>query len=118
MGLLGIITGIAILLVVGTVGVGAYLYFDDYRVEATVQETRCAEGEVDVKTKLFGIEHTVADVPLQQCGMLERGNFVEYRVRSERTTLYDVEGGQCIYDSLTGPFCGGSASLFGAPSTL
>lgn len=118
MNLFGIVAGIAAVLVVGTVGVGVYLYFDDYKVEANVQETRCAQGEIDIKTKLLGIEHTVVDVPLQQCSLLEKGNFVEYRVRSQRTTLWDVEGGKCIYDSLTGPFCGGSASLFGAPSTL
>lgn len=110
MGLVGSIVLVAGLLVAGAVGTAAYLYTSDYKVEATVQETRCSQGEIDVKTKLFGIEHTVPDVPLQQCSLLAPGNFVEYRVKSQRTTLWDVEGGQCIYDSATGPFCGGSAA--------
>lgn len=117
MGLLGILLTVAGLLVVGIGGTGAYLYATDYKVDATVTGKDCAAGEVDVKTKLFGLEHTVADVPMQQCALLEKGNFVEYRIKSERTTLWDVEGGRCIYDSRTGPGCGGSTPLLGAAST-
>lgn len=117
MGLLGILLTVAGLLVVGVGGTAAYLYATDYKVDATVTSTDCAAGEVGVKTKLFGLEHTVPDVPVQQCALIKPGNFVEYRIKSERTTLWDIEGGRCIYDSLTGPGCGGGAPLLGAPVT-
>lgn len=100
---------IAILLAVLVAGVlvtGIVLYAVDYRIDATVQETRCDLLQVTVKTKQFGIEHTVRDVPADQCGVLEPGDFVQYRIRSQRTTLYDEEGGRCLYDSETGPYCG------------
>lgn len=82
---------------------GAFLYWSDYKVDATVQETNCSLFEVTVKTKQFGIEHTVTDVPLRECLLLQPGSFVEYRIRTQHTTLYLSEGGDCIYDSRTGP---------------
>lgn len=114
MGLLGTSLAIVAVLVVGVLGVGGYLYATDYKLEATVQDTDCGRGDVDVKTKLFGLEHTVPDVPAQQCNLLAPGNFVEYRLRSERTTLYQSEGGACIYDSETGPACGGTMAPGGS----
>ena len=50
----------------------------------------------------FGLEHTVQDVPLAQCLLLEPGDYVKYRIRTQRTTLYDASG-DCVYDSGTGP---------------
>ena len=109
MGLVGIVLGIVGgLLGLAVIG-GAVLYASDYRIDATVQQTHCERGEVEVKTKTLGIDHTVSGVPSQQCGALEAGNFVEYRVKSKRTTIFDAEGGQCIYDSVTGPSCGQSS---------
>lgn len=101
-------------LVAGLLVTGVVLYAVDYRIDATVQETRCDLLEVKVKTKQFGIEHTVRDVPVDQCGVLEPGDFVQYRIRSQRTTLYDEEGGRCLYDSETGPYCGqGGGGILG-----
>lgn len=80
---------------------------------AAVSETRCELLQVKVHTRLFGIDHTVQDVPVQQCNALEPGNFVQYRVRSQRTTLYDREGGQCLYDSETGLYCGERGAMGG-----
>ncbi|MEK6976582.1 MAG: hypothetical protein AABY18_09600 [Candidatus Thermoplasmatota archaeon] len=82
---------------------GALLYVADYKVDATVEDTRCDVLEVTVRTKQFGLEHTVRGIPVTQCLLLEPGNFVEYRIRTQRTTLYESEGGDCIYDSKTGP---------------
>lgn len=121
MGLIGLLSSIATVLVLGVVGTGGYLYMTDYALEATVQGTNCTAGEVEVKTKMFGLEHTVPDVPAQQCAVLAPGNFVEYRVKSERTTLFESEGGACIYDSKTGPFCGqqgGGPGGSGGPGLL
>lgn len=96
-----LVTLFALLAVVA--GIGFVLYLADYKVEANVQETHCQHGEVHVKTKQFGIEHTVKDIPMHECVLLKPGSFVEYRIRTQRTTLYVSEGGDCVYDSATGP---------------
>jgi hypothetical protein len=106
MGLFNVIGTIAGILVLGAVGTGVYLYATDYKIQATVQETDCAAGEVVVETKLFSITHTVKDVPFAECSQLAPGSFVEYYLRSQRTTLYASEGGPCIYDTKTGVRCG------------
>lgn len=80
---------------------GFVLYLQDYKLEAHVQDTRCERSEVEIKTKQFGIVHTVTEVPLNECLVLQVGSFVEYRIRSQRTTLYLSEGGDCVYDSQT-----------------
>lgn len=105
MGVVGILVAVVGMAVVGAGGTAAYLFASDYKAEATVQED-CAGGQVDVKTKRFGLDHTVTDIPPQQCLLLKKDSFVEYRIRSRHTTLYEVEGGRCIYDTVTGPFCG------------
>lgn len=91
-------------------GVGAIAYAADAPVEATIIEKDCpgalrgGPGEVTVKTKLFGIEHSL-DVPRDQCLAVQEGNFARYHVRSQRTELYDKEGGRCIFDSEKGIGC-------------
>ena len=111
MGVLGIVAIAVGVLVVGGGATGVVLYNKDFRVDATVQQTRCGQGEVDVRTKMFGIDHTVSGLQPQQCGALSEGNFVEYRVKSKHTTIYEVEGGKCLYDSITGFGCGRSTPL-------
>ena len=81
---------------------GAALWVTDYKVTADVEETRCDLSQVTVRARQFGLEHTVQDVPLTQCLLLEPGDYVEYRIRSQRTTLYDADG-DCVYDSTVGP---------------
>lgn len=103
MALFGWILAGTVVIVVGLAATGAILYATDYKVDASVQETNCGLAQVKVHTKQFGLHHTVTDIPLQQCLLLNPGNFVEYRIRTQRTTLYASEGGDCIYDSLTGP---------------
>lgn len=112
MGLFSLVANVVGVLLLAGAGGGVYLYATDFKLSATIQETRCVDGEIDVETKKLGIDHTVKKVPAEQCNRLEAGNFVEYRVRSKRTTLYEVEGGECIYDSKTGPFCGDPPTLF------
>lgn len=96
--------GILVGLVLALAG---FLYASDYAVEATVQDKRCslAGSEIDVRTKAFGIDHTVRDVPLGSCHLVQPGNFATYHVRSGRTTLYASEGGDCLYDSARGVAC-------------
>lgn len=81
---------------------GAALWASDYAVTADVEQTRCDISQVVVRTRQFGLEHTVQDVPLTQCLLLEPGDYVQYRIRTQRTTLYDATG-DCVYDSVTGP---------------
>lgn len=106
MGLFNLVGTIAGILVLTAVGTGVYLYASDYKVGATVQDTNCADNEVMVKTKQFAITHTVKDVPFTECSQLAPGSFVEYYVRSQRTTLYASEGGECLYDTQSGVRCG------------
>jgi hypothetical protein len=70
-------------------------------VDATVTQTDCARGQVQVTTKLFALEHAVTDIPAQQCLLLNPGNFVEYHLRTEHTRVFEFEGGNCLYDSVT-----------------
>ncbi|MEK6984775.1 MAG: hypothetical protein AABX89_00105 [Candidatus Thermoplasmatota archaeon] len=110
-GLIGLIVGgLLVLLVVA----GAALYASDYAIEATVVEKSCVprsvfnagqSGSVTVETKLFGIRYSMPDVDASTCAAVQSGNFVLFRVRSQQTTLYESEGGDCIYDSVTGPGC-------------
>lgn len=81
---------------------GAALWASDYAVTADIEQTRCDVSQVLVRTRQFGLEHTVEDVPITQCLLLEPGDFVEFRIRTQRTTLYDADG-QCVYDSVSGP---------------
>lgn len=96
------------LLVVAVVSVVALLlailglaYAADYPVGATVQE-RCTPLNgyaVPIRTDLFAIEHTVTGIPPQQCSLVGPGNYVEYRLRSGRVSMYETQGGACIFDS-------------------
>jgi hypothetical protein len=80
-------------------------YASDYGLEARVVDKRCAifgPSSVSVETKLLGIGHT-APVPYETCAVLGAGNFIVYHVRSGRTSLYESEGGACLYDTVGGP---------------
>lgn len=110
--LVGTLVVIGLVLVGGAVGTGAYLYATDYVLKADVQDKLCLgpvapdDGNVvSVKTRVLGLDHDVKGIPDQQCQLLSEGNYVEYHVRTKHTTLYEREGGKCIYDSLTGIFC-------------
>jgi hypothetical protein len=104
MGLPGLVLTLVLVLVGGAAATGAVLYATDYTMEADVTDKDCTLALVSVETRLFGIDHDVAGVPVQQCSILQVGDFVEYRIRSKHTTLY--RDGQCIYDSETGTGCG------------
>ncbi len=120
--------GLIATIILGIVGlaavlaaVGATLYATDFPVEATIIDKSCASSgggggifpaaarsSVTIRTKLFGIEHTLTEFDDNQCRALragEDGNFVVYHIQSERTILYEREGGSCIYDSATGLGC-------------
>ncbi len=95
---------------------GGVLYANDYGLEATVVGGTCAsynptgvltsppaERTITVQTKMFGIEYTMTEVPTEQCAAIGKDNFVKYHLKSERTSLWEKEGGTCLYDSEYGP---------------
>jgi hypothetical protein len=106
-GLLGAVAAAAILVLVGLVGVGAYLYSTDYALRADVQGKECGLGSlnvVSVHTRTLGIDHDVVGVPQHECSIIQVGDEVQYHVRTQHTTIY--RDGECFYDSETGPGCG------------
>jgi hypothetical protein len=116
MGLLGSLFTLVAVLLVGAAGTGAYLYATDYTLKADVLGKSCKgsapddQNVVDIKTRQFGIEHAVAGIPDRECTLLQKGDYVEYRIRSERTTLYNSDG-RCLYDTETGVGCTGAGGL-------
>jgi hypothetical protein len=107
MGILGSVVrgvvGLATLLLV----IGLIAYWADYSVDATVTKKvdTGSSCEITVKTKMLGITHTMKDLDAQTCFAVHEGNFVTYHIRSKHTTLFESQGGNCIYDSITGPMC-------------
>lgn len=104
-----LVVRVALGLLVALVAGGAIVYATDYGLEAEVVAKDCgattpggafplAAPSVTVKTKLGGLRHTQG-LPAQQCAVVQVGNFVVYHIRSGRTSLYESEGGACIYDS-------------------
>jgi hypothetical protein len=96
--------------VVALVAFAGIVYATDYGVEATVVGKDCGAGggvlplsapSVTVKTKVGALRHTQG-LPAQQCAVVPVGGFVVYHIRSGRTSLYETEGGKCIYDSARG----------------
>lgn len=106
--------GIVKLVIFGVVGLVVLLgaiagiyYATDGAVDATVTDKQCGfgGGTVTVVTKfpVSGIEHTLQDVPADQCNVINKGNFVRYNLQSERTSIWQSEGGSCLYDTKYGP---------------
>lgn len=102
--LVGILAGVAGLLVAGTLGTGGYLYASDYALQADVRATHCSVPSITVKTDALGIEHDVTGITVDECTKLLPGDHAVYHVRTKHTTIY--RGGSCFYDSETGPLCG------------
>ena len=115
MGILGIAVAVVVVAIAGVGGTAGYLYATDYELKADVTGTDCLVNTVSVHTRTFGIDHDVQGVPQDQCNILEPGDYVEYRIRTKQTTLY--REGQCIYDSVTGPWCGNPPPI-GSPLLL
>lgn len=106
------IIGTVVLLVVLAGAFGVFAYATDYGVEASVTKRECSltPPKLTVTTKTLSIVHTV-DVTENQCVLVREGNFVVYHIRTERTIIYDKEGGRCIYDSASPSACA-AQSLF------
>src|SRR5688500_10684388 len=68
-GLIGVIAAIVGGLLASSLLVGGILYANDYELRATVKDTDCdpAGSQIKVQTKLFNIDHTVKDVPYDEC---------------------------------------------------
>lgn len=103
-GLVGKILGLALLILVLVVATGVFLYATDYAVEATVTGKDCQAqpATVTVETRLGGLTEVVPVTPTE-CLVIQRGNFVEYHIRSERTVIYERDpslGGRCVYDTM------------------
>lgn len=106
--IVAVIVGLAFLIIALAV-VGGIIYVTDTPVQATVVDKECSNpilgggmDSVTVQTKLFGIRHTLTDIRNDQCLLVQEDNFVEYRIRSERTSIWKDEGGLCIWDTLYG----------------
>ncbi|MGB1586434.1 MAG: hypothetical protein ACPHID_05255 [Thermoplasmatota archaeon] len=110
LGLIAIIAMAAGGLIVLLAAIGGILYMTDTAVEATVIDKDCsssplgATSQITVKTKfpIPGIEHTIKEFDNTICNGLragEDGNYAKYYLKSERTVLFEREGGQCLYDS-------------------
>lgn len=78
------------------------LFMADTPVGGTVENKDCVENIVSVKTDFFGITSD-AEVGPAQCASIQEGNYVKYYIRSERTSIFDVKDGNCIYDTENGP---------------
>jgi hypothetical protein len=103
-------------LIVLVAAAGGIMYMNDTAIGATVIDKDCtaspigASSQVTVKTKfpIPGIEHTIKEFDNAVCNGLragDNGNFAEYYVKSERTIMYEREGGACLFDS-DGVKCG------------
>lgn len=106
------VIGITVLLAVLAGSFGVFAYATDYGVEASVTKRECslAPPKVTVTTKALSIVHAV-EVTSTQCAIIREGNFVVYHIRSERTIVYEEEGGRCIYDSSSPSACAASGFL-------
>ena len=94
-------------IVIGVVGLvltagiaGGTLYAIDFGVEATVVDKQCggASSTVTVKEAFTGFEHT-QPIGHTECLVVNEGNFVVYNIRSERTRVWDFQGGELLWDS-------------------
>ncbi len=114
--LVGAILAVGGLIVVAAAGAGIY-YMTDQAVGATVIDKQCggiptgSSSTVTIRTEfpIPGIEHTLQDFDNSICNGLRadetNGNYAEYYLKSERTVLFEREGGRCLYDS-NGVVCG------------
>lgn len=101
MGLARLLLKVAVAVVVLLLLAVGAAYAMDMKVEATVVDKSCSpfgESTVTVRAKVLGVTHT-APVDTQVCAALQENNFVEYHLRSGRTSLYETEGGRCLYDT-------------------
>jgi uncharacterized protein YabE (DUF348 family) len=92
-----------LLLVLG--GAATVFYATDQAVAADVTGKSCnpvGGSAVTAKTRIFGHVQTVG-VDYASCRIVPVGAYVLYHVRSERTIVFEVQGGNCIWDSATGP---------------
>lgn len=113
-GMLGALVGV---LVAGTLGTGGYLYASDYGFKADVEAQHCSIPAVTVKTELFGLQHDIGGITVDQCANLLPGDRVVYHVRTKHTTIYNAQG-VCMYDTETGYGCGAAVAAPGPTSLL
>ncbi len=102
-GIVGKVLGLVLLIVVLVIATSVFLYATDYAVEASVIGKNC-QGRpttVTVETRIGGLTETVA-VTSTECLVIQRGNYVHYHIRTERTVIYEKDpaaGGRCVYDT-------------------
>lgn len=99
-GLIGKLLALAVLVVVLLGSILVWAYAADYGVHATVTEKDCSLRIplITVKTEVLGLQDK-AQVSTTQCALIERGNYVVYHLRSQRTIIYESKGGDCLFDS-------------------
>lgn len=99
MGLIKLIISAVVGIFVLLLAIGGIAYAADYGVEATVVDKNCVANEIVINPKYVGQDVTVPDIPPQQCSVIQKGNYLKYHVRSERTSIWASEGGSCVYDT-------------------
>ncbi len=80
---------------------GGIAYAADVQLSATIQDKDCqplGPSTVEVETKFLAFKADV-EIEYDQCLILKKGNYVEHHIRTEHTTIYEVEGGACIWDT-------------------
>lgn len=92
----------------------ATLYVIDHPVDARVESKQCGGGiitflpqqQARVTVRVLALDRlvTLDDLPPDQCALVNDGNHVRYHIRSGRTSIWQYEGGPCIWDSLYGLF--------------
>lgn len=102
MGLLGGLFKVVGFLVLVLVGLGAYLYFVDYEVEATITEKgQDAKGHYIVLTPTTVPYHLRTDLDPDAARFVCEDYRVTYRLQSGYTEVYDRQG-RLVWDSENG----------------
>lgn len=102
MGLIGGLLKLVGFLVLVLIGLGAYLYFTDYEVQATVTETGQDEsGNYVIVTPDLAPYAIRQDVEPEAAAFVCTGYKVTYRLQSHFTQVFDREG-RLVWDSDNG----------------
>lgn len=102
MGLFGALFKVAAVLVLALIGIGAYLWFTDYAVDATITEKgEDADGDyVIIRPRLAPYDFKQY-VDAQSASFVCEGYGVSYHIQTERYQVRD-EQGRLVYDSEEG----------------
>lgn len=105
MGLFGIVWKVIALAVLAIIGLGAYLYFTDYEVSATVVDRSDSRNDpwVTIQPDMSALSsyRYKADLSSEAWQVVCVGYNVKFHVKSQDYKVYDRDG-TLIYDSASG----------------